>query len=235
MTNSGQAPRMGTTTRRLSGAGPTASGARAGIHRSLPEPYSGAALFTFDAGQRVRSWNRAAEQLTGLGAAEVVGEPCWRALCGRDQDGHLVCQAGCGHHRMLRGKWPVTPPTLDIRTADGRARVRVPMVTVGGGQLFIALLLDAGPLPDVAPSHVRHDHVPALTPRQRQVLTMLAEGMQARKIARQLTLSEMTVRNHIRGILGALGCRSQLAAVAEARRLGLIGAAGAENGGGPGG
>lgn len=235
MTNSGQAPRKGSTTRRLSGVGPADRGVRAGSRGSLPPPNSGAALFTFDAGQRVRSWNRAAERLTGLDAAEIVGEPCWRALCGRDEDGHLVCQTGCGYHRMLRGNWPVAPPTLDIRTSAGRARVRVPMVTVGGGQLFIALLLDAGPLPGGTPSRVRDDHIPTLTPRQRQVLVMLADGMQARTISQQLTLSEMTVRNHIRGILGALGCRSQLAAVAEARRLGLIGDESAENGGGPGG
>jgi DNA-binding CsgD family transcriptional regulator len=32
----------------------------------------------------------------------------------------------------------------------------------------------------------------------------------------------MTVRNHIRAILRELGCHSQLGAVAEARRLGLV-------------
>ena len=44
----------------------------------------------------------------------------------------------------------------------------------------------------------------------------------ARRIAGDLQLSEMTVRNHIRGILRELGCTSQLSAVAEARRLGLV-------------
>ena len=63
---------------------------------------------------------------------------------------------------------------------------------------------------------------PSLTGRQRTVLEMLAEGKQARRIAAELHLSEMTVRNHIRAILREFGCNSQLSAVAAARRLGLV-------------
>jgi DNA-binding CsgD family transcriptional regulator len=73
-----------------------------------------------------------------------------------------------------------------------------------------------------APAQDQPLPVPSLTRRQRTVLEMLAEGKPARRIAAELQLSEMTVRNHIRAILRELGCNSQLAAVAEARRLGLV-------------
>jgi DNA-binding CsgD family transcriptional regulator len=63
-----------------------------------------------------------------------------------------------------------------------------------------------------------------LTPRQQQVLARLADGMPAKVIAARLGLAEATVRNHVRGVLGALGVHSQLEAVAKARRLGEVAA-----------
>lgn len=187
-----------------------------------PAFHSGAALFTFDADQVVRSWNRAAEELTGISADDVVGRSCWEVLCAHDEAGGLVCHTGCSFHRLLRERWPVAPSTLVIRTATGPKRVHVPMVTLEDRSLFAALLLDPGVehAPDEAP--VDDGPAPALTPRQRTVLGMLAEGKQARVIASELHLSEMTVRNHIRGILRELGCTSQLTAVAKARRLRLV-------------
>jgi DNA-binding CsgD family transcriptional regulator len=61
-----------------------------------------------------------------------------------------------------------------------------------------------------------------LSPRQREVLALLADGVQARDIGVRLGLSEATVRNHIRGVLRRLGCHSQLQAVARARELHLV-------------
>jgi DNA-binding NarL/FixJ family response regulator len=61
-----------------------------------------------------------------------------------------------------------------------------------------------------------------LTPRQREVLGLLAEGLPAKVVSRRLGIAEVTARNHIQAILGELGCHSQLEAVAEARRRGLV-------------
>ncbi len=61
-----------------------------------------------------------------------------------------------------------------------------------------------------------------LTPRQSQVLRLLAEGVTARGIAERLRLRETTARNHIRAVLGELGAHSQLEAVARARAQGLV-------------
>ena len=62
----------------------------------------------------------------------------------------------------------------------------------------------------------------ALTPRQREVLALLAEGASTTQIATTLNLAEETVRNHIRQLLRRLGVHTRLAAVAYARREGLI-------------
>lgn len=61
-----------------------------------------------------------------------------------------------------------------------------------------------------------------LSPRQREVLALLADGMRAREIGVRLGLSEATVRNHIRGVLRKLECHSQLQAVARARERHLL-------------
>jgi PAS domain S-box-containing protein len=61
-----------------------------------------------------------------------------------------------------------------------------------------------------------------LTPRQREVLALLAEGSSTPQIAGTLGLAEETVRNHIRQLLRRLGVHTRLAAVAHARREGLL-------------
>ncbi len=63
---------------------------------------------------------------------------------------------------------------------------------------------------------------PELTPRQLEVLGMLACGKSAREICTELYLSQATVRNHIRALLLALGAHSQLEALAKARQVGLL-------------
>lgn len=61
-----------------------------------------------------------------------------------------------------------------------------------------------------------------LTAREREVLAMLGDGRRAGEIATRFGLSIATVRNHIRSVLRKLECHSQLEAVAEGRRRGLL-------------
>lgn len=62
---------------------------------------------------------------------------------------------------------------------------------------------------------------PELTARERQILELLATGSGNREIARQLCLSEKTVRNHVSAVLTKLQVRDRAAAVAKARDAGL--------------
>ena len=61
----------------------------------------------------------------------------------------------------------------------------------------------------------------ALTPRQRDVLRCLMQGQPNKLIARELGLTEGTVKIHIAAILRALQARNRTEAVVVARRLGL--------------
>jgi DNA-binding NarL/FixJ family response regulator len=61
-----------------------------------------------------------------------------------------------------------------------------------------------------------------LTPRQYEVLRLLARGYSTAQIAESLNLSRETVRNHIRALLSALRVNSRILALIEGRRRGLI-------------
>lgn len=61
-----------------------------------------------------------------------------------------------------------------------------------------------------------------LTPRQMEILGLLAEGRSTDEIAKELTLSPTTVRNHIANLIAALGVHSRLQAVAAASKAGLL-------------
>lgn len=61
-----------------------------------------------------------------------------------------------------------------------------------------------------------------LSPRQRDVLVLMSDGVRVKEIAVRLGLSETTVRNHVRLLLRRLECHSQLEAVARAREWRLL-------------
>ena len=186
---------------------------------------SGDALLVFDAERTILSWNRAAEDLTGIPAAEAVGRPCWDVLGGVDERGSLVCHPGCSGARLAGEGWPVRSHRLLIRTAAGTRR-SVGMSTIAfrnaGSPLYLHLLWNGWEVEDDHPAIECTDGRIELTRRQLQVLALLDEGFSAKRIAGQLGIAESTVRNHIRAILLQLGCHSQLEALAAARKNRLL-------------
>ena len=62
----------------------------------------------------------------------------------------------------------------------------------------------------------------ALTQREREVLSQLADGRTIRQVARRLSISPRTVETHVSKIYEKLGARSRVQAVSRAATLGLI-------------
>ena len=62
----------------------------------------------------------------------------------------------------------------------------------------------------------------SLTPREKVVLRLMAEGVASREIAARLGISYTTVRTHIRSIGSKLGVHSKVEAIVKARELALI-------------
>jgi DNA-binding NarL/FixJ family response regulator len=61
-----------------------------------------------------------------------------------------------------------------------------------------------------------------LTPREREILSMVSQGLTMQQAARRLGISPRTVETHISKLYRKLGVRTRLQAVARAAELGLI-------------
>jgi len=110
--------------------------------------------------------------------------------------------------------------------------VRVVLAVADGGAALcpcgVQALVDAhvgqqpaavpAPPPPAAP---RPASIATLSRRERQVLHLLAQGGSSAEIARQLAITETTVRSHIHHLLGKLGLRSRAQAIAFAFQHGI--------------
>jgi len=181
---------------------------------------SGTAVFCTGPDGRIDEWNREAERLTGISAADAEGRHCWDVLPGRDPDGGIVCHPGCATARLAREDWPVRCQEIIVRVPAGEKRLMLSTIVVhadNGGLIILHPIQEASEHAAAAPASAD----PRLTPRQREILLLLAHGVRAKEIAERLMLSETTVRNHIQAILLALGVHSQLEAAARAHTLAL--------------
>jgi DNA-binding NarL/FixJ family response regulator len=61
-----------------------------------------------------------------------------------------------------------------------------------------------------------------LTPRERQVLELIGRGLSNKRIARELGISEKTVKNHVGRVLAKLGVTDRTQAALHAVRAGLV-------------
>ncbi|KPQ02901.1 response regulator transcription factor [Marinobacter sp. HL-58] len=95
------------------------------------------------------------------------------------------------------------------KSADRQSLLRM-LRQVSSGQLFY-------------PSLQMPAHTPeGLTPRQLEVLVLLAEGLPNKRICQVLNLTEHTVKTHLKAIFAHLDAHNRTECVAQARALGLI-------------
>lgn len=87
-------------------------------------------------------------------------------------------------------------------------------LVLAGGTYVPARLLAAPPAPPSAGAVA----LDSLTPRQRDVLRLLAQGKPNKVIARELDISEATVKAHLLSVFRVLGARNRTEAVVIAQR-----------------
>lgn len=106
---------------------------------------------------------------------------------------------------------------LLARTTDGAQ-----MAAAAGAAVQGLLVFDADMVAAPAPLAADGQPVEPLSGRELDVLRGMAEGLSNKLIARQLAISEHTVKFHVNAILGKLGAQSRTEAVVRATRAGLI-------------
>lgn len=88
-----------------------------------------------------------------------------------------------------------------------------------GGQVQLSPQAAARLLRDERPSEPQME---PLTPRETEVLQLLARGLANKEIARDLGIGEKTVKTHVSNILSKMGVLSRTQAALQAVRMGLI-------------
>lgn len=218
------------------------------LFQSLSRTNDGA--FIIDRHHRIIFWNRAAQEILGYTAEEVIGRPCFEILGGRDEQGRTLCQRYCliaiqvergdvlpnkdVHARTKTGKgrwlnvttfvYPVGDQTID------RAIVHLfrDATEKKNYQRFVSQILAVSDRLQKEDGHRISSSAPTepqtsgLTAREWQVLELLAQGLGTDEIAGMLVISPATVRNHVQHILGKWGVHSRLEALAYAYQRRLI-------------
>jgi DNA-binding NarL/FixJ family response regulator len=101
----------------------------------------------------------------------------------------------------------------------GRDEILAAITAVSEGETYIQGRLMEPLLADVTGSPRQTGR---LSPREQQVLQLIADGSENKQIARELGLSEATVKTYIRGVFERLGVSSRAEAVAVGLRIGVI-------------
>jgi PAS domain S-box-containing protein len=198
---------------------------------------AGDGAFGIDADGRITSWNRAAEQILGHAAREVIGRTCCDVFAGHDTEGNRVCYPGCQAMTLVRMDEPVRHFDMRTRTKAGRPIWLNMSILITNAQteerLTIHLFRDVTATKELLtliherlappPSSATDPEGPAtLSRRELEVLRCLTQGLNTAATAERLTVSRATVRNHVQNIFGKLGVHSRLQAVAFAAKHRLL-------------
>lgn len=158
---------------------------------------------------------------------------CWSGRRDRDLVERAIWllpdDAHAFHFAQPDGERPAVCLPLSV------SRARTTALVFSGELVDAALLEEAGRalrevdalVAGVVPGqpHIPTQRTPpttSLTPRETEVLGLLADGLLARTIAARLDLSPRTVHHHLGSIYEKLGVRDRLAAVLQAHAAGLL-------------
>jgi DNA-binding CsgD family transcriptional regulator len=167
--------------------------------------------YVLDSNGTIRWVNKRALELLG----DLQGQNFAAAVMPETLDAARVAFA-----RKLVGTQETADYNAVLRSPRGPIRGEISSVALHNGEQVVGvfgLILFDETTPQPRPARAPH-----LTPRQQQVLGHLAAGCSTDQITEQMGLSRETVRNHIRGVLAALGVHSRIEAVAKARKEGLL-------------
>jgi DNA-binding CsgD family transcriptional regulator len=200
---------------------------------SLASPHRRTALFCIGPGARVLHVDRTAAEYLGCDPQHARRLRCYDIAHFRSLDGDLLCADHC----PFRQVHPVDPLLHHVQIVNAGAHtnadhgpVDLTSIVMPGADpsrcsVIHLLAIEAAP---AAARGTAAGAAPAppdagLSPRECEVLDLLARGQSTRAIAQMLFISPATVRNHVRHILSRMAVHSRLAAVLACARDGCSG------------
>jgi PAS domain S-box-containing protein len=161
--------------------------------------------------------NEAAERASGKSNAEWLGRHFTEPLPPEARE------SVAEHFRRAveRGE----PADFETVFVDGSGQlrgVRAQHLPLRAGDAIVGVLILAFDPRRPPSGPIGLEPQPRLTPRQREILGLIAAGLSTSEIATQLTISRETVRNHLRSLFSELHVHTRLEAIAAAQRLGLL-------------
>ncbi len=197
-------------------------------------------FFLVDGDRRVVGWSRGLSEILGVGDREALGRPCYQLMRRLRTRDPLPCARDCNPLRAAR-RGDVTVCLLRREHSLGAWSLLHEVVATPGGEVVLHRLRDASldvisirfirRVLEALEENVAELHQArkaayaddlALTRREMEVLRLLAEGLDTRTIARRLSISYFTARNHVQNVLSKLNARNRVEAVVAAQRLGLL-------------
>jgi DNA-binding NarL/FixJ family response regulator len=133
-----------------------------------------------------------------------------------DEDEHVAAALRAGVSGFLLKVAPPEQLIDAVRTVAAGQGLLDPAVTLRVIAAFAGR-------PDAAAAEADRQALARLTPRERDVLRLLAEGLTNAEIAARIYLGEATVKTHLSRVLMKLGLRTRVQAVVFAHRNGVVG------------
>jgi DNA-binding NarL/FixJ family response regulator len=149
----------------------------------------------------------ATREITATQAARVL------VLTTYDLDEYVYDALQAGASGFLLKDTPPTQLVDGIRAVAGGEALLAPTVT----RRLIEEFARIGPAHRARPAALDE-----LTPRETEVLRLVARGMSNAEIAASLVLSDTTIKTHVTHVLGKLGLRDRVQAVVLAYESGLV-------------
>ena len=206
--------------------------------------------FVIDKEQLIVYWNQAAQEILGYSATEVIRQPCYAILAGRDDDCQPICRHHCRVAMTTFAGGTVKNYDMCVRTKlDNTRWINIstfpfPPDNNGSGPVLVHLFRDTTQKKQTEqfiyqmleaienlqqknhlhPNPPRSTKLPVadLTERESEILSLLAQGLGTNQMADSLAISPATVRNHVRNIRQKLQVHTKLEAVIYAFKHGLV-------------
>jgi len=163
--------------------------------------------------------NAAAELASGYTNAQLLGRHVTHLLLPEAR-----ASVEAQFRRAVDSAEPTDFETLFVDAAGDLRGTRAQYLPLQEDGAIVGILILAFDVLRRPSEPVRINPDARLTPRQREILGLIASGLSTEEVARELTLSRETVRNHLRNASKELRAHTRVEAIAVAQRLGLLAA-----------